>query len=70
MTTKRFEYILGEFWDNVSDEPLSCSEIEKKINALNDENEQLKKQLNAFKPIIFEDVNNGGSSILYEKVEE
>lgn len=34
------------------------------------ENEQLKKQLNAFKPIIFEDVNTGGSDILYEKVEE
>lgn len=40
------------------------------LNKLSEENEQLKKQLNAFKPIIFEDANNGGSSILYEKVEE
>ena len=45
MTAKRFEYIIGEFWDNVSDKPLSFSEIEKKINALNDENEQLKNRL-------------------------
>lgn len=37
------------------------------LNKLNDENEELKKQLNAFKPIIFEDATNGGSSILYEK---
>ena len=37
---------------------------------LEKENEELKKQLNSFKPIIFKDTNNGGSSILYEKVEE
>lgn len=42
----------------------------EEIKELQNENEQLKKQLNAFKPIIFEDVNNRGSSILYEKVEE
>ena len=47
------------------DELLSVS-VEKELL---EENEQLKKQLNAFKPIIFEDAN-GGSSILYEKVEE
>ena len=46
------------------------SVIAMKYKALEKENEQLKKRLNAFKPIIFEDVNNGGSSILYEKVIE
>ena len=39
------------------------------LSELYKENERLKKQLNAFKPIIFEDAN-GGSSVLYEKVEE
>ena len=48
MTVKRFEYIIGEFWDNVLDEPLSCSEIEKKINALDEKNKQLQKQIKVY----------------------
>ena len=42
MAEKRYEYLI-EFWDNVADEPLSFKEIEERINALNDENEQLIK---------------------------
>lgn len=48
MTAKRYEYIIGEFWDNLSDEPLSCSEIEKKINALDEKNKQLEKQIKVY----------------------
>lgn len=35
------------------------------LNELNDENEQLKKELKSFKPIIFE--SDGKSVTLYEK---
>lgn len=78
MTEKRFTYDSktvsmlkdGEFWlDGNVDTACNHSEICNELNKLADENEQLKEQLNAFKPIIFEDTN-GGSSILYEKVME
>ncbi len=48
----------------------NADEVVGWLNELAEENEQLKEQLNSFKPIIFEDTNNGGSSILYEKVEK
>lgn len=69
---KRFTIV--EYLPNVikikdGNQKLDSYEIVDLLNDLAEENEGLKKQLNAFKPIIFEDVNDGGSSILYEKVD-
>lgn len=57
-----FERKKCEYWNQFNLAHLDNINLRK-------ENKQLKKELNAFKPIIFEDVN-GGSSILYEKVRE
>ena len=67
MTEKRFRKVQGFIFDNLGDgdKVLDLTEIEDMMNALHEENEQLKKELESFKPIIFE---SGGKPItLYEK---
>ena len=84
MTAKRFtvpvKYRFSHSKIQLNGKPLTNDELVRILNtndeafvesfALKQKNEQLKKQLNAFKPIIFEDTNNGSSNLLYEKVEE
>ena len=46
MTAERFEYLgLGEYWDNQEDNELESKEVTELLNALNDENEQLKNKI-------------------------
>ena len=60
---------ISMYSDATKSDMREIKELMQDIEDLQKENEQLKTQLNVFKPIIFEDTN-GGSSILYEKVEE
>lgn len=48
------------------DSRASLLEIVNELNELTDENEQLKKELNAFKPVMFQDMRKG-TVILYQK---
>lgn len=40
--------------------------VEDRLNELNDENEQLRKELDNFKPVMFQDMRKG-TVILYSK---
>lgn len=64
MTEKRFTMNEdGYIWDNK--EPISQETVLIRLNALHEENEQLKKELESFKPIIFE--SDGKPVTLYKK---
>ena len=65
MTAKRFNYIpFDGFNDNGKE--LSAYDVLEILNELHDENDQLKKELNAFKPVMFKDMRKG-TVILYRK---
>lgn len=80
MTEKRFilvEYVNKGLFiqDNTNDETqyfqgskASLEKVVDLLNSLNDENEQLKKELGSFKPIIFE--SDGKPVTLYKKGDE
>ena len=62
---KRFNYIpFDGFNDNGKE--LSAYDVLEILNELHDENDQLKKELNAFKPVMFKDMRKG-TVILYRK---
>lgn len=67
----KFNYSeIGEYiGEGYTDKPLRNDEIVDLLNSLNDENEELKKELESFKPIIFEsDFNIFGKTVtLYRK---
>lgn len=63
-TNERFELVdIGFVYDN--DKLIGMKEIVDLLNQLNDENKQLKKELESFKPIIFE--SDGKPVTLYKK---
>lgn len=72
MTEKRFTYLdysktrfIGSFFcnDNFGEKPLTNKEVCDLLN----ENEQLKQELDSYKPIIFESDSEKGYVTLYEK---
>ena len=72
--TKRFTYVKNNLITQYQSLPiqeigkgkaLHCQGIVDKLNKLSDENEQLKKELESFKPIIFE--SDGKPVTLYKK---
>ena len=70
MSEKRFE-MKGDthiFDSQTSEEYYAPSEYElvDLLNSLQEENEQLKQELNNFKPVMFQDIRKG-TVILYSK---
>ena len=63
MTEKRFTMYQNTIYDNGNIlSPFNCMKV---MNTLHNENEQLKKELESFKPIIFE--SDGKPVTLYKK---
>lgn len=64
----KFNYSeIGEYVDeNHTDRPLRNDEVCDLLNGLSEENEQLRKELDNFKPVMFQDVRKG-TVILYSK---
>ena len=78
MTEKRFEMKDPNCWgypitDNKTGTVYSCNsniwmkELVGVLNALHEENIELKKELNAFKPFIFKDSEKGDAIVFYSK---
>lgn len=62
----KFDY--SEIWKKSDDEmytdtPLRNDEVIELLN----ENEQLKQELNSFKPVVFKDTSNNETILLYAK---
>lgn len=73
MTEERFtlDYIQSTWWritDNSTGKSIENKErmVVDWLNSLNEENEQLKKELDSFKPVIFQDMRKG-TVILYSR---
>ena len=80
MTEKRFttnngsnedvclvDNIMGvEYEDNFEDIVKVLNELDDIRIELQEENEQLKKEINSFKPVVFQDINEG-TILLYTK---
>ena len=77
MTEKRYERIYGDIevvaidnWKIGLDKYFDDEDYDKfvdELNRLNDENEELKKELDSYKPVIFESESEKGYVTLYEK---
>ena len=65
--TERNCYYTSLIFDNHTQEELGTNKVVKLLNALHDENEQLRKELDNFKPVTFQDMQKGGTIILYSK---
>ena len=68
MNEKRFIFATNEKWflfDNETEDYMDMEDCKDKLNELAEENKQLQKELNDFKPVIFQDVQ--GTVILYSK---
>lgn len=67
MSEKRFELRgLGVFDTENDNKSLSRVDVVELLNNLTEENEQLKQELNNFKPVMFQDIRKG-TVILYSK---
>ena len=71
MSKKRFKVVEFEFEENEIEDiktgdQYDIFEIIDLINHLSEENEKLKKELDSFKPVVFQDIRKG-TIILYSK---